>query len=273
MRYIPLLENEENLPENWKSKSDELLEELKAVDDCEKRKELIEKNKKHWGKLSDWLRELSSNKCWYTEAPINADYPEVDHYRPKKESLDKDKSKIHDGYWWLAFEWTNYRLCKPVPNRKKGAYFPLRRNDRAATCPQDPINDEYPLLLDPISQDDCLLISFTEDGKPVASGGLEDWDRERVEYSIERYKLDYDPLNQERKTVWITARSLINEWSKKKKEANATGSASDKRAADEKLEQVKKMLRFDSPFSMVAIASLHSLGIEPIQRLVTAASK
>ncbi len=273
MRYIPILENEGNLPEEWKNKSDELLDELVAEENCEKRKLLIEKHKKHWGKLSDWLRGISHNKCWYTEAPIDADYPEVDHYRPKKESLDKDGKKIHDGYWWLAYEWTNYRLSKPVPNRKKGAYFPLRRNDRAAICPDDPINDELPLLLDPILQGDCLLMSFTEEGKPIPADDSEAWDKQRVEYSIERYKLDYDPLNQQRKTVWITAISLINEYSKHKKEANRTGSAAANKLADDKLKQVMKMLRKDSPYSMAAVASLHSTGVPAIQRLVMAAAQ
>jgi hypothetical protein len=273
MRYVPLLENEDTLPKAWKEESERLLARLIVERDCKKRKALIEKHRAHWGELTDWLREISLNKCWYTEAPFDADYPEVDHYRPKKESLDQNGEKIHDGYWWLAFEWTNYRLSKPVPNRKKGAYFPLRVNQRAATCPDDPVNDESPLLLDPISRGDCLLLSYTEEGKPVAADDSEGWDKNRVDYSIDRYKLDYDPINQQRKTIWITARSLINEWSKYKKEENLTGSASAKALANEKLGQIIKMLGREAPYSMVAVASLHSTGDPAIQRLVMVAAQ
>ncbi len=271
MRYIPLLENGVKPPEHWCKKADELKKQLREEPDCEKRKELIDKNCQHWRDLADWLRKLSHNKCWYTEAEINADYPEVDHYRPKKESLDKDGKKIHDGYYWLAFDWTNFRLSKPVPNRKKGAYFPLRDNTRAVHEPDGPLCDELPCLLDPTRWDDCLLLSFTADGRPCPAPDAEDWDRDRTEYSIERYKLDYGPLNDARKTVWQTCLALFNEWRNCNRESNRVGSAVMRDRANEKLNQVKWLLDEKSQFSMVAVACLSSTGNSTIQRSAMAA--
>ena len=271
MRYIPLLENGVKPPEAWCKKADELKKQICQETDCQKRRELIEKNRKHWNDLADWLRQISHNKCWYTEAQITADYPEVDHYRPKKESLGRDGTKIHDGYYWMAFDWTNFRLSKAVPNRKKGAYFPLRDNARAVCEPNGPIYDELPYLLDPIKKYDCLLLSFTEDGRPCPAPDAEEWDRLRTEYSIERYKLDYGPLNDARKTVWQTCLSLFNEWLRCKRECNKIGSAAMSARVDEKLDQFGKLLREESPFSMVAITCLLSTGNPTIQRFAMAA--
>ena len=233
---------------------------------------MIDKHRDHWHELAGWLRKASHDKCWYTEAKLNADYPEVDHYRPKKESLDQDGEKIHDGYYWLAFEWTNFRLSKPVPNRMKGAYFPLRDNARAVCEPSGPLADEVPVLLDPLRQGDCLLLSFTRDGRPCPAPDASEWDGRRAEYSIRRYKLDYDPLNKARKAVWETCLSLFNEWWECKRAANKTGGASAEERADEKLEQLKKLLKKDAEFSMVAVTCLQSTGNPAIQRFAMIAS-
>ena len=34
------------------------------------------------------------------------------------------------GYWWLAFDYMNFRVCGNVGNHKKGGWFPLGENSR-----------------------------------------------------------------------------------------------------------------------------------------------
>lgn len=66
-----------------------------------------------WSALKVTLEGLSAGKCWYTEAKDKVSHWQVDHYRPK--SL----------YPWLAFDWSNLRLCGGKPNLRKLNEFPL----------------------------------------------------------------------------------------------------------------------------------------------------
>ena len=77
---------------------------------------------------------MSCLKCWYSEAPDAVSDWHVDHFRPKKRTLDEDKTE-HEGYHWLAFDWRNYRIAGSYTNsphrdgqgvtRGKWDYFPL----------------------------------------------------------------------------------------------------------------------------------------------------
>ena len=161
MRYIKLpfslleydnLQDSPNIPQNikvWLKKASVLEKQLKdrhnTVDQCHS---LIEKSKQLWrdDSLIQWMLSLSHDKCWYTEAKHCADYPEIEHFRPKKRAWDEYGTEVHQGYYWLAFNLANYRLCKPMPNRKKGTYFPLTDERRRARSPNDCHLDELPLF-------------------------------------------------------------------------------------------------------------------------------
>ncbi|MBL1120201.1 HNH endonuclease [Streptomyces sp. 110] len=81
----------------------------------------------------------------------------------------------HQGYWWLAYEVSNYRIaCKHcnsggarfngVPEgRAKGSQFPLLAGTRARH-PRDDLNLEQPLLLDPARRGDPNLLGFDTSG-------------------------------------------------------------------------------------------------------------
>ncbi|MEK8142401.1 HNH endonuclease [Streptomyces sp. M10(2022)] len=128
----------------------------------------------HWTEdaVRDILLDLVGGKCWYCETLILRADVNVDHFRPKSEVLDVPG---HPGYWWLAYEVSNYRIaCKHcnsggaryngVPEgRAKGSQFPLLAGTRARAS-QDDVEREQPLLLDPAHKGDPDLLGFDTAG-------------------------------------------------------------------------------------------------------------
>lgn len=218
MRYIPLQESEKTILDDWFIKTNEILEELIAEPDAQKRKVIIHRNKKHWREknLLDFLKALSNGKCWYTEAKFSAEYPHLEHFRPKCYARNECGERCHDGYWWLAFEIENYRLSKPMPNTRKGTYFPLRERVMAVCEPGIAVTRESPMFLDPSNEDDAELLSFNSLGKPEPCRepaiDLNDWDKLRIEFSIRRYGLDDSELCDQRKALWLSISSMFDEF-------------------------------------------------------------
>jgi hypothetical protein len=199
MRYVPL---HEHLPDaDWLEKAHTALEDLQAAPDVESRNLLIDRNAHVWGELKSWLLSLSHNKCWISETHFGYSHPEVEHFRPKKTARNLDGSSC-DGYWWLAFEWRNFRVCGSVGNRKKGTYFPLRDGSERAGVNSD-LRCEVPLLLDPTDPHDPGLLFFSLEGLAVVEPKVcNEWERKRTEYSIDRYNLNFELLVDKRKAVW-----------------------------------------------------------------------
>jgi hypothetical protein len=131
----------------------------------------------------------------------------VDHFRPKAAA----KSDNHEGYWWLAFDYRNFRFsclyCNEVrvdretdESGGKGSTFPLLKGGRRACNPDDDLADERHALLDPIDPHDAELIGFTDDGSavPEADRDLEVDEHERAEISIALYHLNHGRLLKRR---------------------------------------------------------------------------
>src|SRR6266581_1002177 len=62
------------------------------------------------------LRSVAGNKCWYSEVQLDGADPNVDHFRPKGQVREVDRDlqntgNVTAGYWWLALEFSNYRLA------------------------------------------------------------------------------------------------------------------------------------------------------------------
>jgi len=218
MRYIPLKTCSRDDIDEWVEKSNGIIDLLKAEPDSQKRKVIIKKNAKHWRNvgLLRFLKDLSNKKCWYTEAKFAAEYPQVEHFRPKSCARDEDWNLCHDGYWWLAFDIDNYRLSKPMPNIVKGTYFPLRKRKFASEGPDESIENETALYIDPTIEEDVGLIGFNSLGQPEPikepAVALNDWDFKRIEFSIKRYALDDDDLCELRRKLWISIKSRFNEY-------------------------------------------------------------
>jgi hypothetical protein len=169
-------------------------------------------NQALWKELREELLAMSYDKCWFSEARSCFDYLHVEHFRPKKSAKNKEGS-MRDGYWWLAFDFRNYRLCGGVGNTSKGVWFPLRPGTLAAGF-QGPIDfpDEAPLLLDPIKLFDVSLLTFANAGVALPSPAASPWDAERADESIKRYKLNsFPPLARARETLWNRFTDLVRE--------------------------------------------------------------
>jgi hypothetical protein len=174
--------------------------------DSQERSAFVESNREQsWGNrdLLKSLRRLVGNKCWYTEVPLEGADPNVDHFRPKGRVREIDDNLSNtgsesEGYWWLAFEAGNYRLCCMHSNQRrvdegtaggKWDYFPVLGERATAKTPIGAIV-ENTLVLDPCSVTDVELLYFDPDGNPGPS---------------ERADLSPDPDDKRRvkTTVWL----------------------------------------------------------------------
>jgi hypothetical protein len=154
------------------------------------------------------------NKCWYSEVQLDGADPNVDHFRPKGgvREVDEDlqNTKVASaGYWWLAFEFSNFRLAAMHANQRraddqteggKWDYFPIRGNRAAAGTLSENIIEDI-LALDPCSRTDVALLWFDPDGKPGASKWKHEPnanDLQRVRATIWLYHLDKQEIQTSR---------------------------------------------------------------------------
>jgi hypothetical protein len=185
--------------------------------------------------------------------------------------MDADGT-THDGYWWLAFDWLNFRICGNAGNRKKSTYFPLREG--CARCA--PLGDhrfEDPQLLDPTDEDDPVLLSFTVEGHAIPAAHItDDWERARVEYSVDRYNLDFPPLMDKRKTVWAECWERIQAYLK---ELGSYQADKNNSIAKDRYKQaarhVRELMREEKEFSAVARACVISSGDPRLTSLLQSA--
>lgn len=237
----------------WQAESKRLVTELAKLNGegkTKERNELIDKYSGHWGKLKPWLLALSSGKCWFTEARDIASHLDVEHFRPKKEARNV-KGPDRDGYWWLAFDYMNFRIAGTVPNRKKGAWFPLRRGSQCSSFARRCEGDEIPHFLDPTNAHDVTLLAFDDEGKAVPAPGISRWDYVRVRRTVERLKLtEHQALAEERRKVWQRVTKHISDYKR------ALGDARHSAAARERVKaaarEIAELTRPNAELSAVA---------------------
>ena len=227
-----------DLPENirwpqakwdaWQAKSDALvkaLAKLHADGKLTERNDLIDKNDSHWGKLTPWLLALSEGKCWFTEARDIASHLDVEHFRPKKAACNA-KGPERDGYWWLAFDFMNFRIAGTVPNRKKGVWFPLRQDSPCSSYTKRCEGDEIAHFLDPTNAHDVTLLAFDEEGKAIPAPGVSRWDFIRVRRTVNRLKLtEHQLLTEERRKIWQRVTTQINNYKRALSESKNSAAA------------------------------------------------
>jgi hypothetical protein len=270
MRFVPFDLKEP--PEAWRLKAQGLTDQLNAADTKAKRDKIIEDNSAVWGELKPWLLKLSEGKCWFSEARDSFSHWDVEHYRPKGAAKDADGTEYGEGYWWLAFDWHNYRICGNVGNRKKGSFFPLRDGTHHASAENRNIDDEFPLLLDPTRLDDTVLLSFDEDGDVKPLPNLDGWSTARVEQSIKRYKLrEHEPLKEARRDVWTRCVLEVNRCQNLMDEQAKSPSAAKREAVLQQMLKLKEMVSFKAEFSATACECLRSRNANWAQRLAVQA--
>jgi uncharacterized protein (TIGR02646 family) len=131
------------------------------------------------------LEKLFHDKCAYCETKITGGSEwDVEHFRPKGSVAERAD---HGGYYWLAYQWRNlYPSCKFCNQRRKDPprwgdprwgesrgkrdHFPLEVEAARAMRPEDSIEDERPLLLDPCSDEPGLFLHVTVLGRPFSVG-------------------------------------------------------------------------------------------------------
>jgi len=258
MRYIDLHGTTGPVDENgvadavWIAEAEELLNLLAGAGDKASRDAIIDANEDVWKRLRDWLLRLSHDKCWYSEARDLFSYPEVEHYRPKKRCKRAPRTQYIDGYWWLAFEWKNYRICGKVGNTKKQDFFPLALGSPVATHGGLSVLNEVPLLLDPSCPGDPDLLSFNEDGTCGPHADADQFTQLRVNTTRERLNLNHGRLKKARQRIWARCWNLIEDCRAIAQQMDRAAGAADRERLNQKKDELRRMTRPDSEFSAVA---------------------
>lgn len=218
MRYIDIDKIE--IPDGWEEKAEKALKDIENLPAAERKKE-IDRKSGLWAELKESLAKLSHYKCWYCETKNIRDDYEVDHFRPKNNIQNSDH---HQGYWWLAFSWENYRYSCTFCNcrredsesgvvKGKGDYFPLLDESNRCFSRSDDLTNESPLLLDPVKRGDPCLIIFRQDGNAHWKYSKEENEIafRRAEKSIELYHLNEIRLVEARKQLHRKIKKLIDQ--------------------------------------------------------------
>jgi uncharacterized protein (TIGR02646 family) len=242
----------------WLNNADALTQQLINAPNEISRNQIIDDNQKIWGDLKDFLLSISNNKCWYSEAKDAYNHLHVDHFRPKKIAMGIDK-KPYDGYWWLAFVWTNYRVCGGTGNVRKKDKFAVRANK--SNNPDILIEDEIVYFLDPCEEEDILKITFNQNGEvtPITTTG---WDYERAKYTIENLNLNFKLLKEARKDVWLESSTLVSEIQNLMEQNDIVPSVLRRGQIKEKIKQLKKLVQPSAKFSATVKACLLSTGLQ-----------
>jgi hypothetical protein len=183
-------------------------------------KRYIDKKQKFWGTIKNEIIKCTVNKCWFSEGTSDVSHFHIEHFRPKKEVTllgsdfthkDARKSNSDIGYWWLAFNYKNFRIAGPIANSYKGSFFPLEENSPVASSYSRRYLKETSLLLDPTVKDDVELLTFDITGMPtpVFDEAVDPWKHRRAAISIRVYGLLDDILLTARKDLTHDCERMI----------------------------------------------------------------
>ncbi|MGX0889818.1 hypothetical protein AB7M22_001826 [Pseudomonas sp. ADAK2 TE3594] len=233
MRYIDPALIDACKPANWDVNAASWLASVAAAID---KSSEFKKIGSVWSDFKPNFIARFGDKCWYTEVPrIGTDF-NVDHFRPKgavKKAKKSYATRIvlgstvnHPGYWWLAFEASNYRYScqysnQPRDNGGKHDYFPLIDESTRVWASCSLLNHavEQVQLLDPCIAADVQLVSFEKSPGMVHSRFDEKTDPEkyaRVKASSLYFNLNHKTIKGARleaiKSVQDDLMLLENIW-------------------------------------------------------------
>jgi uncharacterized protein (TIGR02646 family) len=218
MRFVDLTRVRPLLPPDWEKRAAVACAEA-ATAAPDERSDAINRYRGLWRELVAILGSLSNRKCWYCESREDRSDKAVDHFRPKGRPVE---SNMHPGYWWLAFDWRNYRYsCTYCNSRRveasdgtaggKHSHFPLLDED-ARAFEEAAIGGETPMLLDPTKRGDTTLLYFNQEGRvePRVRKEQQPIHWSRGEISIELYHLNHKDIVEERMDLFNTIKRLID---------------------------------------------------------------
>lgn len=270
MRHISFDPKLIKLPAGWVAKVAALKVAVSLELDAKKRSALIDENSEIWKDIKQELAKIFNYKCWYSESPQGGTDVDVDHYRPKKRVAEVSHGKVHPGYWWLAFEISNYRYSSIVTNRRrrdvltdntggKADHFPIVDEVNRAWDANGDHEAEQPYLLDPCKAGDVALVTFKLDGEAMARFDEAKKPRlfRRADQSIGFYHLNHSDfvrgriaLRDEMDTLMRSARKYFDRLE--------TGDAVHDHAYEETMKALRKMREFGAPYSSFCVAYLEN---------------
>ena len=254
-------------PADWLADAQEYTDELNAATGKKERDLIIKKYESLWtdDRIRDWLLAQFSNKCWYTEAKESISPIHVDHYRPKGRLRVDYADEGVEGYWWLAFDWNNYRIAGWLINSKKNDVFPILHGSRALPGDAASLELECPVLIDP-RREEARLISYEKQDEEVCiavrAAGIDATDGFRVDKTIEVLGLNIRvKLNQKRAEYWDRCSEEIANY----KSTSASAAEAVKWVLrSNSIVNLKKMIKYEAEFSSVAEACIRKTAPEPL---------
>jgi hypothetical protein len=282
VRYIDPQLVQLSLPPAWSQKAQQAEAAVAAARSSDRSAE-INSHCQVWQGLKDTLKRASHSKCWYCESiDIRSDNA-VEHFRPKN---SVDECHGHEGYWWLAFKWENYRYCCTFCNCRrvdqatgqgggKADHFPLKDETKRAHTPADNLDDEEPMLLDPSVSADAGLLWFDENGMPAPNPICKDpngYPYKRAEASIHLYHLDHTDVVERRKALCFEIRRRVED-ADRYFDKYSGGDGTARGAFSDAIGDLKGKLAATAPYSSTARAMLMGLrGTHPVVDVVLASA-
>lgn len=272
MRHVPYDPTKIKYPPDWSTQAAAALSSVEAVPTDERSAE-VNRYRELWVRLKPELSGVMHGKCWYTEAPQVGTDTDVDHFRPKnavKGVRKADTGESHPGYWWRAFDPTNFRFSCIVANRKrrdletghlggKADEFPIWKEEVRAWCPDDACDDEQPLLIDPCNASEVAYVTFAENGEAAPRYGLSERPRlfAMAEKSIALYHLNHYTFARERIRIRDEVKGHVRDARRYFQKLDSCDADIDN-AYRRAIEQLRAACDESAPFSSFAIVILES---------------
>ncbi|MCK8458309.1 hypothetical protein [Sphingomonas faeni] len=201
-----------NLPKRWTKIYQGRVSALSGKVTYKLRSNYLRRNAS-WNLLKPWLSNLSHGKCWYCEAKSPRSPFDVDHFRPKLAvTIDGKSLGPEFGYYWLSYEWWNFRLSCQRCNRPeridqqtlrgKWNEFPIQFEDSRSAPVDMAVEHEAPRFLDPMVEADCQLLAYGIDGEVKPSGDIGTWEYQRAKYTIDQLGLNDWNVPEDRRKEW-----------------------------------------------------------------------
>jgi hypothetical protein len=271
MRYINITGFSPSLA--WLDRSRIATEELERKTSLEERLMYLKANAQIWRDLRQELIDSFGSRCWFTDAEETVAQLDTEHFRPKAQALDIDGTP-HEGYWWLAFEFSNLRLAGQIPNRQhKKCYFPLLPGSVRANSQQRHWQEENPVFLDPTRPTDVELVAYDDAGVVRPSLSAEtDEDRKRVEVTDNLLGLSsHQPLIEARQRIWADCRGIIAQVENLKAEERTFGVTPRTRGERDRLyTELRAKTLAKEPYSSVAKSCIQLSGRPWAQTIIGA---
>lgn len=266
---IYIKRDETLIPDSVRKVAKRALEELELKPAAE-RGDFIKKKGHIWRSFARHLAKMSFGKCWYSESKDAGASFDVDHFRPKAEARRSHAEVDAEGYAWLAFEWTNFRLSSQGCNRLntdddglthgKGSWFPLIGGGKKATWDSRCLSDEVPLLIDPTVFGDLLYIDFDDAARFRPSQHCLGVRAKRIRESGIIYGLNFERMREARHEVMIEVKNMYETLIKTVEDLSPLGDAASMDSIELQMDAIRRKSRADAKFSRAVRVQLSRLG-------------